>query len=107
MPGKAQRQVTKGLIRNLTQGLGHKLRHGQFVRLVLLTRKQKPAQLRQDLVGPGPGIVMRRAGPQRILIKLVFGLSHPPKDHGPQASVSHGQGLHPFVGRPVIPERQF
>ena len=69
--------------------------------------EEQLADFRQHFQGLGIVGILRRAGPQRVLVELDALGDHVPEDHRPEAAVAHGCGLVPFACRLALPDGEF
>ncbi len=104
--GEFDEEIPERLVSLLTNRDAHGILHGQRFGFLLPALVQEIAQLGEGLVGPGVLILVRLAGPDRVLVELNPLAAHPAEDHGAESPVAHGKGFHPLRGGLAIPERK-
>ena len=99
-----QMQVTQWLIGTLQSWITQHF-SAEFFRFRDFTGENEAAQFCQMLSGFRIGVIVRQPSPKRAFIQLQPFLRRAPENHGPQSSITYGQGLLPFHGRLIIPKK--
>ncbi len=104
--GEPELEVHEGLVGKLVQRDAHEVLCRQGFGRMLLPIEEQAADLGEVGHGPLVSIVVRCAGPDRILVDLQSLLGRSAEDHCAQAAIADWQGLIPGPGGRIVAQAQ-